>query len=265
MNLYKKIKYKLNSFFFFKNIGKKININTSYDLKYFGSPYGGWYVFDTYLDSQSVIVSCGVGEDISFDVELLKKFNCYIHLFDPTPRSIKHYEEMIKYDYDKSFSNYSRSGKQEFSSYKLNGIDLRKFIFHDKAVWNKDDKIKFFSPPNKYHVSYSINNYQNYYKKNTDYILVSSINFPKYLSKIGLKSLDLLKLDIEGAEIEVIDALLNSDIKIKQICVEFDELHLLTKDSKNKMINTYQKLISSNYICINIDKGVNYTFLLKQY
>ena len=39
----------------------------------------------------------------------------------------------------------------------------------------------------------------------------------------------LLKLDIEGAEIEVIDSLFKSKFRPRQILVEFDELNSPTK------------------------------------
>ena len=54
-----------------------------------GSIYGGWTICtEAGLGSDSVIYSVGVGEDISFDLDLIKTFGCQILAFDPTPRSI---------------------------------------------------------------------------------------------------------------------------------------------------------------------------------
>ena len=44
----------------------------------------------------STIISCGVGEDISFDIEMMNKFNSRIIFVDPTPRAIKYYDQIIK-------------------------------------------------------------------------------------------------------------------------------------------------------------------------
>lgn len=262
MNLIEKIQKKIKSYFFFISLNKVLQINKNYPLNYYGSSYGGWLVYDNYLNSSSIIISCGVGEDVSFDIELMKKFDCKIHLFDPTPRSIEHINSIFKNPNLPCSLKYSNSGKQDIESYDLNKISLNNLNFHDKAVWNEDTQIKFYLPPNKEHVSHSINNYQNNYDQNSEYILVNAINFVKYLKVLNIYSIDLLKLDIEGAEIEVIESILKSDLIIKQICVEFDELHLNNKISKTRMLKTYNLLISNGFKCINSDKNVNYTFFL---
>jgi hypothetical protein len=45
----------------------------------------------------SVVFSVGVGEDISFDLEIQNKYNCNIILIDPTIRAYEHYNEINKY------------------------------------------------------------------------------------------------------------------------------------------------------------------------
>ena len=52
-----------------------------------GSDYGGWSVATTGLGPESVVYSFGVGEDISFDIALIKAFGMRVNAFDPTPRS----------------------------------------------------------------------------------------------------------------------------------------------------------------------------------
>jgi len=37
---------------------------------WYGSPYGGFYVDPTLLDENSVVYSFGIGEDISFDLDI---------------------------------------------------------------------------------------------------------------------------------------------------------------------------------------------------
>ena len=39
-------------------------------------------------------VSAGVGEDISFDVEMINAYNPKVILIDPTPRAIAHFRQV---------------------------------------------------------------------------------------------------------------------------------------------------------------------------
>ena len=58
-------------------------------IEYFGTTYGGWPVVSSLLNSDSTVLSFGLGEDISFDLALMKRFGLSVHGFDPTPKSCK--------------------------------------------------------------------------------------------------------------------------------------------------------------------------------
>lgn len=60
-----------------------------------GTNYGIGVIPANFLNSQSICYCAGAGEDISFDLELIKKFRCKVFIFDPTPRAKKHYEELV--------------------------------------------------------------------------------------------------------------------------------------------------------------------------
>ena len=53
-------------------------------MKHFGSKYGGWHFYDDTSLKYSTIVSCGVGEDISFDIEMINYYKLKVILVDPT-------------------------------------------------------------------------------------------------------------------------------------------------------------------------------------
>ena len=55
------------------------------------------------LNENSIIYSGGVGEDMSFDLLLLSKYNCNIFLIDPTTKAIKHFDEVKKYCLQEEF------------------------------------------------------------------------------------------------------------------------------------------------------------------
>ena len=52
-----------------------------------GSLNGAWPVCTGWLQPDAVVYSVGVGDDISFDRDLIARFGVTIHAFDPTPAS----------------------------------------------------------------------------------------------------------------------------------------------------------------------------------
>ena len=77
----------------FHKICKFIEVNLP--TKYLGTPYGGWYFSETNLPKNPTLLSAGVGEDISFDIEILNNFSAKVYFVDPTPRSISHIDKII--------------------------------------------------------------------------------------------------------------------------------------------------------------------------
>jgi hypothetical protein len=54
-----------------------------------GTEYGGWSLCPHLLCQESIVYSIGIGDDISFDLSLIKKFGITVNAFDPTPESVK--------------------------------------------------------------------------------------------------------------------------------------------------------------------------------
>jgi hypothetical protein len=59
-------------------------------LEFHGSEYGGWMIMAGSLNSDSVVVDAGVGEDASFALSLISRYGCAVHAFDPTPRAVRY-------------------------------------------------------------------------------------------------------------------------------------------------------------------------------
>lgn len=204
------------------------------DLKQLGSDYGGWVIPTDLLSSNSICYCVGCGEDISFDLELIKQFNCHIFAFDPTPRSIKFVKENTKQN--------------------------KKYHFFNIGLWDKQDKLRFYVPQNLEHVSHSFLNLQ----KTDDYIEVKVDRLSNLMKENGHERIDLLKLDIEGSEYKVIDSIVDENIYIGILCVEFDEYQLpLDVNSTYRIRTSINKLLAANYSLVCSQGKGNYTFVRK--
>ena len=74
----------------------------------------------------------------------------------------------------------------------------------------------------------------------------------------------MIKLDIEGAEIEVINDLIQKCIFPDQILVECDELSVPSKRSRDRIRECHKNLLDNRYVLINKDRPSNYLYILKE-
>ena len=155
----------------------------------------GWVVDESLLNRESVIYSVGVGSNIDFDLELINSFGATVHAFDPTPRSI----EWVK------------------------GQQLPKqFIFHPFGLSAENGHMDFFPPSKASSTHFSpIDRYGD-----TNNVVRAPVkDIDTIASELNHKEIDLLKMDIEGAEYEVIEALPKNRVAINQILIEFHHMY----------------------------------------
>jgi FkbM family methyltransferase len=197
----------------------------------FGTQYGGWTIPNDRLTAQSICYCVGCGEDISFDLELIRQYSCNVYAFDPTPRSVE----------------FVRNAAAGIAGYR----------FADVGIWDRDGTVKFFVPRDSRHVSHSITNLQD-----TDaYIEVPTRRLRDLLRENGHRHLTLLKLDIEGAESTVIRTILEDAIPIDILLVEFDELGFPTPERMAQIKTSIHALLRHGYKLFNI-AHTNFTFVL---
>ena len=239
-----------------------IKVQPSTELLRLGSDYGGW-TFELSSDLQdSVIISCGLGEDASFDVDFATRFRAKIIIVDPTPRAILHFEEIQRRLGQPATQAYEKGGKQPIDAYDLRKIARGALTLEPSALWVENTRVKFFAPANPGHVSHSIVNYQNNYNQNTTHIEVAAITPEALFAKYRLRTVPLMKLDIEGAEVEVIRHMLERSIRIRQLLVEFDEMSFPSQRSKKNVENTDRILTEAGYICRYFDGRANFLYVL---
>ena len=220
-----------------------------------GTNYGSWSIpKDASLDNNSIIYSGGVGEDMSFDLKLEDKYKCKIFLIDPTERAIKHYEE-VKEFYDTKINNFSGNIQPD---YLYNIIDLDpdfdNYTYINKGLYKEKTKLRFYKQNNPNYVSQSL--VENMFSNEYDEVQVDSIK--NIMKTYNHNKIDLLKLDIEGSEIDVLNQMLDDEIYPKYICVEFDLL-LKNKDPNHLTQKLVKRLQENNYKILE-NKNLNITF-----
>ncbi|MGH9955529.1 MAG: FkbM family methyltransferase [Pyrinomonadaceae bacterium] len=202
------------------------------DLQWIGSDHGGWVVSKDLLNEDSVCYCVGCGEDITFDLGLIDEFDCHVYGFDPTPRAIKHVREHAK--------------------------EYGKYHFSEVGLWDKEDTIKFFGPRNYKHVSHSALNLQQteqFFEARVDR-LVNIMRRNKHTK------LDLLKLDIEGAEYKVAASIIEDGVDVRILCIEYDEyFNSLDQNYKIRIKNSVNSIMEFGYSLVCAQGSGNYTFI----
>ncbi len=210
------------------------------DITYLGSHYHGYYIPENFLNAASVCYCIGAGEDISFDTELVVHYGSQVFIFDPAPEGKNHYlklKEAVKQGEKISI------GSKPFV-YKISKEQLDTIRYIETGVWDKDTMIRFYEPTNDKYVSHSIGLFNHSGK----YIEVPVDRLSSLMKKLNHTSVDLLKMEIEGAEYTVIKTIVEDKPDIKMILVEFDEL-FHAKDFRYlfRIKKTTESLLNAGY------------------
>lgn len=226
--------------------------NNDYELIKLGTNYGGWYIpKQNLLNENSIIYSAGVGEDISFDLKISEMYNANIILIDPTERSKIHIDEITNFYNEEDYKFKSENVQDNYKKYIKNiKPNINKFKYIPNALWKtNDEEIKFYKQDNKNNVSQTL--IDNYYTD--EYDIVKTITIDKIMNHFNHKKIDLLKLDIEGAENEVLYDMFLKKIFPTYLCIEFDlfirkrDKIEFTKILKTIEENNYKLLKNDNY------------------
>ena len=208
-----------------------VRVHPMWRMKRLGTAYGGWNIPVQSLREGSICYCIGAGEDITFDLELVKSFGAIVYCYDPTPRAVSHVESAIA-----GLSNYR---------------------FFNVGIWDENRTMKFFGPQDPTHVSHSIVNLQG-----TDhYFEAECKTLATVLQENGHTAPDLLKLDVEGAEYRILQHLIQLHIRARILCVEFDEFHHpVDADYKSRISAAVSDLCAFGYVLIKTEAS-NYTFI----
>ena len=215
-------------------IGKDVFITPDIKCacKKIGNDYGSWVIADNQLDQGSVVYSFGVGEDVTFDLELINEYNVRINAFDPTPKSI---------DWIKA-QNLPQN-----------------FILYEYGLSDFDGEVKFKPPRNPEFVSHRIVEGNDTGGKS---ISVAVKKIETIMKELGDDKINLMKMDIEGSEYSVIENLKTSDIKPDQLLIEFH--HRFPEVGIKKTIKAIGVLREMGYKVFSVsESGEEISFIYK--
>ena len=83
--------------------------------------------------------------------------------------------------------------------------------------------------------------------KKSDFIKIKTTTINNILKKFDIKNIEMIKLDIEGSEVEVLDNMIEDKIFPNQILVEFDELNNINDKAMQRFSNIHEKLLLEDY------------------
>lgn len=192
----------------------------------------GWMVPIPRLSPGCVCYCVGAGEDISFDVALAERYLCDVHTFDPTPKAVA----------------YVSSALRSLST---------PISFHPWGVWERDGLVRMYAPRNPSHVSYSAINLQ----RTDEFFEADCRSLRSIMTDLGHRRIQLLKLDIEGAEYQVLKSMIADEIFPSILAVEFDEVHTPIDGGANARVRSaVNMLIGVRYHLVAV-AGPNYVFV----
>ena len=180
---------------------------------------GDWSISTKDLLPGGIVYSIGVGDDIDFDLALIRQYGVEVHAFDPTPASVAWLEEK------------QPSPKFHFHPWAVTGVDGSITLYPRARRDGTASDIMYTMVPEAGSLK--------------DGVKVPAFSIPTLMNRLGHDHVDLLKIDIEGAEYEVLDTLIASAIRPEQILVEFH--HRFPSIDKSMTADTVARLRMIGY------------------
>ncbi len=229
----------MNTILFFKKIIKRLKRVTNTCIATIKAPFLGVkfikpdHLYLSRLDASSVVVDVGCGSDADFSVELIARHGVTSYVVDPTKKHRSSLCELEK---------------------KMNGH----LIHIPVAVSAYDGELVFHE--SKENMSGSlIESHHNIQRDTVENYSVPSLTIASLLRKIGLSSANFLKLDLEGAEYDLIRNTGSSIFRsFDQICIEFHH-HCIDSISFEETKDAVNRIRNMGFHVFSFDE-INYLF-----
>jgi FkbM family methyltransferase len=224
----------------YRRVRRAVNVALGRDIRFgvqvrrpmvrHGSADACWWVSPADLQPGALVYCVGIGTDITFDLSVIQAYGVTVHAFDPTPESIRFVEQ--------------QSLPPEYS-------------WHPVGLASYDGRATFHPPHNPNHVSHSMIESM---AGGQPAITVEVRRLATLMQDLGHHRVAVLKMDIEGAEYDVIDDILASRLDIDQLLIEFH--HRFTGIGIERTRQAVRKLNDAGYrIFFAAENGEEYSFI----
>lgn len=194
--------------------------------------HGGWALVPPAGSGIGVAYSLGVGEDAVFDTALIERFGLEVHAFDPTPRAVAWV-----------------AGQALPSAFR----------FHAVGVAGYDGEAEFVASSDPDNPSFRLLEHAGVGTGSTRCAVRRITTLARQL---GHSRIDILKIDIEGAEYAVLDDLLASELVVDQLLIEFH--HRFRSIGRAATARAVRNLRRAGYRVVAISPdGREYSLLLQ--
>jgi len=188
---------------------------------------------------RKIFIDCGANTGQVFQNFYATREGFTFHLFEPQPELTQSLEELVEKTADPNVS------------------------FHNKAVWIRNEELEFYLATNwgpNHRGGSTLLHGQTNNESNVDYqkpVMVEAIDFTQWLTetiKIGPKDYIVIKMDIEGAEYDILEKMIAQDL-LKYINELFVEFHFQMSEDKETAYSRHVSVIRS----INQQKNLKLT------
>lgn len=144
-------------------------------IEHIGSSYGGWDTPLGRIAEDSIVYSFGIGADVTWDLGVIERYGCEVWGFDPAPEAGEHVREVAG--------------------------DESRLHFECLALWNADGHVPMWRSDDPSAMTLSgVNMHQQ-----PTAVDVVARRLSTLMADHGHERIDILKVDVEGAEYDVIE------------------------------------------------------------
>ena len=201
---------------------EKLLRSSSPDVKRVGDKDSGWVIC---VNPPPVVAYCaGVGQAMTFEVELAKMTRQPVLVFDPSPTGIETAEKTEK----------------------------QNLLFFPIGLAASAGVLQFSVPADPDEGSYSMT------QGDLEVVSFECHDLATIMSRNGDSHIDLLKMDIEGFEFDIVNQFLDQNLPVRQLCVEFHRWF-----RPGETLRTIARLYRNGYRIIYKQYG-DFTFVLNE-
>lgn len=186
----------------------------------------GWMYIPELLGPHSIVYSLGVGDSIDLDMDLIHHHSLSVHAFDPTP----------------------------YSGEWIANLELpSNFVFHPWAAAGKDGSLRLYRRRNRRgRTSKVMWTADSSAGDDGDFVDAPAYTIRTMMDKLGHERIDLLKVDVEGAEYAILEGLGDVPQPPTQLLVEYH--HRFPGIGKERTAASIESLKKLGYRIFSISK-----------